>query len=164
MHVALAPVPLAEKAELRAMFEPYLIAHADLADPERRHGDPLQQPHFDLYWNEPGREPLWIVADGARAGFVLLNLHSPSGLGVDRSIAEFCVLPERRREGVGRAAALDALARTAGTWELQVYRANVAAMAFWPKVIAAARPRAWDEIALADRVVHRFVLDPREQA
>ncbi|HSV04482.1 MAG TPA: GNAT family N-acetyltransferase, partial [Phenylobacterium sp.] len=140
------------------------IAHADLADPERRHGDPLDQPYFDLYWTEPGREPLWILADGARAGFVLLNLHSPSGLGVDRAIAEFCIVPERRREGLGRAAALAALARTAGIWELQVYRANPTAIDFWRKVIAAADPKAWDEIPLAERIVHRFVLAPGNKA
>ena len=91
MSVVLAPVSLAEKTELRAVFNPYLIEHADLVDPARVHGDPTDQPYFDLYWTEPERIPLWILADGVRAGFVLLNAWSPSGLGVDRAIAEFYV-------------------------------------------------------------------------
>jgi predicted acetyltransferase len=160
--VSLAPVPLAEKAALRAMFDPYLIAHADLADPGRIHGDPLDQPYFDLYWAEPERAPFWIVSDGERAGFALLNAWSPSGRGVDRAIAEFCVIPQRRRDGIGRAAALCAFATAPGVWELQVYRANPAGMAFWPRAIEAAAPSEWEEIAGEDRVIHRFVL-PRDE-
>jgi hypothetical protein len=33
MPVVLAPVTLSEKAELRAVFDPYLIAHAGSAQP-----------------------------------------------------------------------------------------------------------------------------------
>ena len=156
MEVSLRPAPLAEKAELRTLFDPYLIAHANQVDPERRYGDPLAQPYFDLYWSEAGRRPLWILADGARAGFVLVNRHSPSGQGVDQAIAEFYVIPERRRGGVGRAAALAAFASAQGVWELQVHRANPEGMAFWPKVIAEAAVRDWEQIDLGDRVVHRF--------
>lgn len=158
MRVALRPVPFTEKAELRALFDPYLMAHADQVDPKRRHGDPLAQPYFDLYWSEPGRRPLWILADGERAGFVLLNRHSPSGRGVDQTIAEFCIVPERRRCGIGRAAAFAALATAPGIWELQVYRSNAEGMAFWPRAIAEAAPGEWEQIDLGDRVVHRLRL------
>jgi len=158
MDVALVPVALADKAELRAMLDPYLIAHADLVDPARVHGDPTEQPHFDLYWTEPGRIPLWIVADGARAGFLLLNDWSPSGLEVDRAISEFCVAPAFRRTGVGAAAALAAFASQAGCWELQVYRANPAGMAFWARVLAAAPTTDRHEITDEDRIIHRFLM------
>jgi predicted acetyltransferase len=154
--VTLKPVPLAEKATLRALFNPYLIEHADLVDPQRRYGDPTEQPFFDLYWREPQRAPLWIMAGEARAGFVLLNAHSPSGLGVDRSIAEFYVQPDFRRHGVGAAAVREALCRHPGQWELQVYKANSRAMAFWPQAIEASGASDWERIDLGDRIVHRF--------
>lgn len=158
MPVALQPVTFAEKPQLRAMFDPYLIAHARLVDPDGATGDPTDYRHFDAYWTEPERRPYWIMADGVRAGFVLINTHSPSGLGTDHSVAEFSVVPERRRGGLGRAAARAALATAAGWWELQVYRANPDGMAFWPRAIGDAHPSTWDEIDLGDRVVHRFRL------
>ena len=156
MRVVLAPVPVSEKAELRAAMDPYLTAHADLVDPARVHGDPTEQPYFDLYWREPERIPLWILADGRRAGFVLLNAYSPSGQGVDRAISEFHVDPAFRRAGVGTAAALAALATKSGQWEFQVYHANADGMAFWPRVLAIGPISDRQEIAAEDRVIHRF--------
>ena len=153
--VTLAPVPLAEKAALWAMMADYLIEHAALADPEGRY-DPLEYEYFDAYWVEPDRRPCWIEADGARAGFVLMNTWSPSGLGTQHSIAEFCVLKAQRRHGVGRAAATAALRSRRGQWELQVYRANLGGMAFWPRAIATAGAVSHEVIEREDRLIHRF--------
>jgi predicted acetyltransferase len=157
--VRLNPVPLVDKAALKAFLDPYLIAHADLADPERRYGDPTAYEYFDLYWVEPDRSPYWVIADGQPSGFVMVNAWSPSGLGTERAIAEFYVRPELRRRGLGRAAALAAFATHAGLWELQVYRANPLGMAFWPRAIAAAGARDWETIEHEDRVIHRFRTD-----
>lgn len=154
--VRLDPVPMADKAALKASLEPYLIAHADLADPERKFGDPTAYEYFDLYWIEPDRTPYWVIADGRPTGFVLVNTWSPSGQGCDRAIAEFYIRPELRRRGLGLAAALAAFATHAGVWELQVYRANAEGMDFWPRAITAAGATDWKAMDHADRVVHRF--------
>lgn len=156
--VVLEPIAFEDRAQLRAMFDPYQIEHADLVDPERVYGDPTDYPYFDAYWVEPARRPFWIVADGVRVGFVLLNTYSPSGLGTDHAISEFTILPRRRRGGVGLAAALAAFATASGQWELQVYRANPSGFAFWPRVIQAARPVDWQVIEQDDRIIHRFRL------
>jgi predicted acetyltransferase len=154
--VRLEPVRLTDKAALRAWFDPYLIAHADLADPERRYGDPTVYEFFDAYWTEPNRWPYWVMVGGERAGFVLVNQWSPSGRGTQRSIAEFSIDPALRRGGIGVAAALAAFSTYSGLWELQVYRANAAGMGFWPLAITAAGASDWEMIDLDDRVVHRF--------
>ena len=154
--VRLDPVPMTDKAALKAFLDPYLIAHADLADPDRAFGDPTAYEYFDLYWIEPERRPYWVITDGQPAGFVLVNEWSPSGRGTQRSIAEFYVRPELRRRGLGLAAALAAFATHAGLWELQVYRANPAGMAFWLRAIEAAGARDWEALEHEDRVVHRF--------
>ncbi|HUZ14230.1 MAG TPA: GNAT family N-acetyltransferase [Caulobacteraceae bacterium] len=156
ISVTLVPVPLADKPALKAMLDPYLVEHADVADPERRYGDPARYPYFDVYWTEPERTPLWILAEGERVGFVLVNAHSPSGRGTDRTIAEFFVLPAWRRRGAGAAAARAALQSRPGQWELQVYKTNPAGMAFWPRAIAAAGARDWERLDLGEPVVHRF--------
>lgn len=154
--VRLEPIPLAQKAELRPQLDAYLTAHADLVDPERQYGDPTAYSPYDLYWSEPGRTPYWIVADGARVGFVLVNRYSASGRGCDAAIAEFHVSNDRRRQGLGEAAALAAFATRGGLWELQVFHANAGGAIFWPRVIARAGTRAWEQIRLEDRTIHRF--------
>ena len=154
--VRLSPVRLDEKAALRADLDAYLIAHADLVDPERRHGDPTHQPYYDAYWSEEGRKPFWILADGARAGFVLINRHAPSGRGSDAAVAEFCILPAFRRTGLGLVAAQRTFGLVSGQWELQVHRANPAGMAFWARAIATASVVEATATPLEDRVVHRF--------
>lgn len=156
--ITLEPVAFEDRAALRAMFDPYQIEHADLVDPDRVHGDPTDYPYFDAYWIEPVRRPFWIMSGGDRVGFILLNAYSPSGLGTDYAISEFNVLPQHRRCGVGRAAALAAFATAAGQWELQVYRANPSGFAFWPRAIQAANPTDWMMIEQDDRIIHRFRL------
>lgn len=170
-NVRLEPVPVADKAALKAMLDAYLAAHAEQVDPQRAGGDPTDYPYFDLYWREPARRPFWIVADGERAGFVMINAWSPTGRGTDNAVAEFYVAPEKRRQGIGLAAAVAALRSAPGWWELQVYRANPAGMSFWRRAIAAAGPSTWERIPLEDRVLHRFRREPapaqevfREQA
>lgn len=162
MHpdVQLQPVAHAEKAALAGMMRPYLEDHARSVDPEGRFGPIGDYPTFDLYWTEPERRPYWIAADGARVGFVLVNRYSPSGLGCDAAIAEFYIQAEHRRAGLGRRAALAAIATAAGLWELQVYRLTSPAMAFWPRVIEAAAPLSWEQIPQTDRVIHRFRTGP----
>lgn len=154
--IRLDPVPIADKPALAAMMRPYLEDHARTVDPEGRYGPIGEYPYFDLYWVEPERRPYWILGDGERAGFVLVNRYSPSGLGCDAAISEFYVAPEHRRQGVGQAAALAAIGTRRGLWELQVYRLAEPAMAFWPQVIAAAQPLAWDEVPRSELVIHRF--------
>jgi predicted acetyltransferase len=156
--VRLTPVALADKPALWAMMAGYLVEHARKVDPVGEH-DPLEAPFFDLYWREPQRRPYWIEDDGGRAGFVLVNAWSPSGLGADHAIAEFFVDAARRRSGLGQAAALAAFAAHPGLWELQVYRANDEGMGFWPRAIAAAGARRWQVIERGERVIHRFVVE-----
>lgn len=108
-------------------------------------------PDLDSYWREPGRGAFLIRADGALAGFVLLNAHSHSGRPVDHAVAEFFVLRKHRRGGVGRAAALAAIAGRTGQWEAAVTRRNPAALAFWRGVAAeAALPGTLEELDQAD--------------
>ncbi len=76
---------------------------------------------------------------------------------MEHAVAEFCVVPPRRRGGIGREAARLVFAAHPGLWELQVYRANREGLAFWPRAIAAAGARDWTPIQRDDRVIHRFV-------
>ncbi|HJM88689.1 MAG TPA: GNAT family N-acetyltransferase [Dehalococcoidia bacterium] len=84
-----------------------------------------------------GRELLWIVADGTRAGFAVIRTIAdwPNEERKIASIAEFYVLPGQRRRGIGHAAveALLAEHRRRGTAlvEAAILAPNEPARAFW---------------------------------
>jgi ribosomal protein S18 acetylase RimI-like enzyme len=104
-------------------------------------------PYLDAYWQEPGRLPFLIEAGGEVIGLCLVRVRDD---GWD--IAEFTVVPERRRSGAGRAAvdALAELARAAGVRHLdaKVHPDNRRALPFW---LAA----GFGEIAGPDPIVTR---------
>jgi predicted acetyltransferase len=154
--IRLAPAPESDMPALWTLLVAYLTEHTRRVEPERTDYDASAYPYFDSYWGESESRAYWIMRGGERAGFVLVNSYSPSGLGTDRSIAEFCILPAWRRRGVGLAAAQAVLEAHPGQWELQVYRGNPDGMPFWPEAIAAASPRDHSIIEHDDRLIHRF--------
>lgn len=135
-NVELEPCTKAHHATLDALFQLYThdfseqwagTARGELQDDGRF--EPY--PHLDSYWTEPAREALLIRADGALAGFVMLNDHSHAGLPLDHAVAEFFVVRKYRRSGVGQAAARAAIQTRPGLWELAVARRNTGALTFW---------------------------------
>ena len=87
-----------------------------------------------------GRDFLWILQDGARAGFAIVrNLPDfPDESRMVATIGEFTVFPAFRREGVGTAAVQAILDdhRARGTYEVEagILRDNVLARAFWARM------------------------------
>ena len=90
-------------------------------------------PYFDAYWEEVDRLPFLIEIDGEVAGICLVRRRDGGW-----SIAEFSVVPEQRRRGVGRGAVevLAARARFDGAAHLEakVHPNNREALPFWLKV------------------------------
>jgi ribosomal protein S18 acetylase RimI-like enzyme len=86
--------------------------------------------YFDAYWTEPERLPFLIEVDGVVAGFCLIRV-----LDGGWHIAEFSVLPEKRRDGVGRAAVDEIVERArdagAGYLEAKVLASNRRGLDFW---------------------------------
>jgi predicted acetyltransferase len=121
--IALRPVAAGEKAALRQMLMPYFAEIApELPDPPGR--------HFDGYWTQPGRWPLWVEAGGERAGFALVR-----ATGGEHELAEFSVVPEWRRRGIGARAACAVFARFPGRWQLGVARRSPGGLSFWRRVV-----------------------------
>ena len=87
-------------------------------------------PYFDAYWSEPERLPFVIEKNDRVVGFCLIRV-----LDGAWSIAEFSVMPDERRNGVGRAAveAVAERAREQGVayLEAKVHPDNREALPFW---------------------------------
>lgn len=87
-------------------------------------------PYLDHYWTEAGRHPFIIKVEGKLAGFVLVNQHTllPEN---QHSIAEFFIARKYRRQGIGRAVAIQTFDSLRGRWELKYRLANKGAQQFW---------------------------------
>ena len=117
----LRPAEHADRELLRGLISDYLYEVDGRREPYK---------YFDAYWTEPERLPFLIDANGELAGFCLIRV-----LDDCWHIAEFSVLPEKRRNRIGRSAVEDLAARAcnAGAKELEakVHPDNHAALAFW---------------------------------
>jgi predicted acetyltransferase len=102
--------------------------------PDGRFGyPPLQQ-----YWSQPNRRfPFLLRCAGRVAGFALVQRGSPVADDPDAlDMAEFFVLRQYRRRGVGARAATLVWDRLPGSWTIRVLENNTRALAFWREVVS----------------------------
>lgn len=105
---------------------------------------------LEALWR-PEHHVFLIDVDGATAGFAFVTRHeSYVGEGETWEFAEFFVLRRYRRRGVGERAARLALERFPGRWEVSELRVNVAAQAFWRRVIGRYTGGDYREVELDD--------------
>ena len=92
--------------------------------------------HIDDYWNEEGRFPYLIRADGKIAGFALICPHCDyrKEKGA-RCIGEFFVMLKYRRKGIGLKAVTQLFDKHRGLWEICYWKNNLSAGQFWKKVV-----------------------------
>jgi predicted acetyltransferase len=146
-HIELASAT--HKPLLRGLLSEYLAEG----------GSPSDYPYFDAYWEEvESRWPYLILRDDRPIGFTFVNTWSASGKGADFSIAEFYIIPNARRYGIGRDAATAVLHAHPGLWELSVMPLNAPAQEFWPLVIKAAEGRDVERIRSGGKTIYRFVI------
>ena len=145
MAVALRNARLGDRALLGRLLADYLYEFDGRTGP---------YPDFDAYWARPDRRPFLIETRGDVVGFCLIRVR-----GDGWSIAEFSVVPEQRRAGVGRAAVemVAERARTAGAVRLEakVHPDNREALPFWIAV-------GFHEVSAPGVVVTRRNLPPHD--
>ena len=100
-------------------------------------------PYFGDYFSDPDRRAYLLRVEGKAAGFALLNRHSALGREVDWAMAEFCVLPRYRREGLGLEAARWLFDLHPGRWEVKYTTANLAAQRLWDLAASGYGPKKY---------------------
>jgi predicted acetyltransferase len=141
--VTLADVPVTRRVIIANLMQLYLHDFSEFAAIGTDHGEVAADGRFvydwlGSYWQDAGRVPLTIQADGQLAGFTLVNRWSALNRPLDQSVAEFFVLRKYRRAKVGSRAAKLLFERFPGRWEVPVAWYNKPALAFWRKSVAAA--------------------------
>jgi predicted acetyltransferase len=97
---------------------------------------------FANYWGKSGAKHHWppswrgfaflVRLDGNLAGFALVKRMGESTF----DMGEFFVARQYRRHGVGRRVAFDLFDGFVGDWEVREMPTNIAAQAFWRRIIA----------------------------
>lgn len=100
MNITIQQISESQKSVLRQLIELYEYDFSEYNDQDLNEYGFYGYSYLDYYWTEPGRVPLFIMADGKYAGFVLVNEHCyfDKAQG-SRSIAEFflsCVNTAKR--------------------------------------------------------------------
>ncbi len=130
----------AERSDLEALqnlFQLYTYDFSEILPLDVEETGRFKAESLDSYWKDAWRFPLLLRADDHLAGFALVHHRSKLSTADDVwDMAEFFVLRRYRRAGVGTRAAHRIFATYAGEWEVRQRHANVAATAFWRRVIS----------------------------
>ena len=135
-----------EREILLGLLEKYLYELSQY-DGSAFGGDGLfGYPYLSSYWDEGARHAYFILADGALAGFALVNRHPACPCPLDWAVAEFFVAYPYRGQGVGSEAMRRLTALHKGRWQVKYHPGNVAGAAFWRRTAGELSPGGvWEE-------------------
>lgn len=135
-NIELTEVTVNKKTVLRQLIELY---EYDLSpytgNKVNKHGY-FEYLYLDSYWTQNQRFAYFILIDEALAGFVMVNDYCEvSREASTKAIAEFFVMRQFRRQGIGREIAEKVFRLFPGPWEVHQYLQNKQSITFWEKVI-----------------------------
>jgi predicted acetyltransferase len=125
MDVTLLPVKNEEKDKLEELLLDY---EAELS------GQREKYQYLGSYFEDPSRNPFFIMVNGEVAGFVLVNEYTLVAKKA-KSISEFYVIKYFRNQGIGKAAAKTVFGLFSGESEIRELEANKTGIGFWKRVI-----------------------------
>jgi predicted acetyltransferase len=134
LNVSIVPIKITEKNILADLLPVYFAELSAVMDLPKDAQGKFKYKYLDLYWQEPERHPFFIKMGGKICGFVLVNDYSRLAAKA-KTIAEFFILREYRRRGIGKAAAFMVFDSFPGAWEVAEHENNFTAQAFWRNII-----------------------------
>jgi predicted acetyltransferase len=159
--VTLTPAAQDDRATLENLVQLYCYDWSEIINhpvgDDGRFGDlPLAS-----YWVDDWRHPFLLRVEGRLAGFALIGERSRlTGARGVFDMAEFFVMRNYRRQGVGSAAAFAAFDLFKGPWEVRQRDENADATTFWRRVIGEYTRRNYEEVRWDDAewtgLVQRF--------
>lgn len=113
-------------------------------------------PYFETYWDRGERRWPYLIRESHQpVGFAFVNSWSPSGRRTNFSMAEFYIVPDARRHGIGHDAAKTILAHS-GLLELSIILLNASAQRFWSRAVGAAQAHELEHIEPDGETIYRF--------
>jgi predicted acetyltransferase len=146
MRVELLPIDLSAAPVLARLMQLYAYDFSEFMAIHINDEALFAAPDVHQYIAVPGRHPFFVKVDARLAGFVIVDEKSRFGnRDAPLDVAEFFILRAHRRAGVGRATAHAIFSRFRGKWEVRQVMKNVAATAFWRRVIDGYTAGAFEE-------------------
>lgn len=144
MPLTLRPAQPQDFPALQQMLELYQYELSDIW-PQPMDGEARYGYNLDRY-RQAERFHAHVALDGTQyLGFALV---APAAVTLQHGcwMEQFFILKSYRRSGAGSALALHALRSHPGPWEVGLMPANLAAQAFWRRVIGLATADAFTEV------------------
>jgi predicted acetyltransferase len=149
-EIEVLPAAHGQQPILANLIELYAHDFSEFADLEIGEDGRFGYASLPLYWSEPGRHPFLIRIDGQLAGFALVKQGSElTGNRAAWDMAEFFILRGYRRRNIGTQAVHQVWKLFPGPWEVRIMHANISALRFWTKGIAAFAGQAVDPALIA---------------
>ncbi|ADR59701.1 GNAT family N-acetyltransferase [Pseudomonas sp. YQ_6] len=149
LPLALLPTTIDQAPLIRNLYQFYCYESSDWEqeDVEADGRFYIHEEHLHRYWQDDGWGAYLVLVDGFIAGFVLVERSELPGIDA-HELADLFILKKYRRQGIGRAVALQLLGGE-GDWLLRCYAQDLPAVAFCNAVLASL-PRPAQAIALGD--------------
>lgn len=125
----------AEKLILQHLMQLYSYDFAEFDGSDTDEFGIYRYDYLDHYWAEKTRYPYLVRVAGKLAGFALVKLNKREDGTQYTFMAEFFVMRKYRGKGIGQAVAFHLFDLHPGEWEVAEVPKNVAAQAFWRKII-----------------------------
>ncbi|MCB1646020.1 MAG: GNAT family N-acetyltransferase [Pseudomonadales bacterium] len=127
-----------EQPVVEALLQLYLYDFTEFENLPINDRGRFDYPYLPHYWEDPSRYPFLFRHDGKLSGFALLRYDTDPVNGQQTmEMAEFFVLKNQRRQGIGEAAARRLFDLFPGKWVVRVLKSNRAAYSFWKQLISA---------------------------
>ena len=112
-------------------------------------------PFLNSYWTDKNRIPLKLTKGKDWLGFAFINDYAIIPTNTI-SIAEFYILPEYRKQGLGRYFANDILQKYNGKWEIRTQIYNKTANQFWDKLVSDFSKEDFKQDEIKNEIVYSF--------
>jgi predicted acetyltransferase len=150
-YVHIAEATTDDRQRLEALFELYVYDFSEMLGLDVEEDGHFRVPPLDAYWTDPRCHPFLVRAEGKLAGFALVRDGSRlTGDDAVHDVAELFVMRRYRRKGVGEIAARWLFDRFPGRWEVRQKVENVAATAFWRRVLGRYTNGRFEDLAWDD--------------
>jgi predicted acetyltransferase len=155
MQIELVRAVPSDAGTLANLLQYYVYDLTEIVDSALGGDGRFVVPSLDAYWSDAWRHPHLVRVDGKLAGFALVQQRSRiTGDETTWDVAEFFVMRRYRRQGVGTIVATRLFDSFRGRWEVRELKANLAATAFWRRVIGAYTNDTYEETLIDDERWH----------
>ena len=134
MNYTLDKVTLDEKEILYNLLQFAIYDGSQYIENDLNENAKFQYKWFDNYFTDEDRDAYFIKRGKTYLGFVMINENLKFNSN-GKCIAEFLIMPQYRRNHIGKKVAMEIFEKYRGYWEVEPMKNSKQAYLFWKKTI-----------------------------